>query len=91
MIIKDKTIYLNYVNDVKSKIANILKNIEQASLTDTTKEKIRINCLKIDAITSLIELHANSPRLIPNIEWLGWQKDIDDLFNEMLLSKRMLE
>lgn len=91
-IIKDKTKYLNYVNDIESKVNNIWNIAKNTPLSDNLKGQIQTIYDRILSRTSLVELKVNEETgLIPNCEWIGWQKEIDDLFGELTVLSKQIE
>ena len=83
MIIKDETIYLNYTKEVRSKVENLCAKIPFAT-SQSLKQDIEKTRVKIFAKISLIEVLAlKEVGLIPNTDWMHYQKEIDELLKEL--------
>ena len=83
MIVKDKSIYLNYVKDIEEKIKKLCSNVSFVTMPDTLKqdpEKVRV---KISAKLALLTQKANQPELIPNAEWVNFKQEINALYQEL--------
>ncbi|MBO4738675.1 MAG: hypothetical protein J5606_03840 [Bacteroidales bacterium] len=83
MIIKDERIYLNYTKDIRSKVENLCTKIPLATPQSLKQdiEKIRVT---IFAKIGLIEIKALPEfGLIPNSDWVRYQKEIDELLKEL--------
>ncbi len=84
MIIKDKSIYLNYVKDIENKVNDICKKISLATMQGPIKQDIEKTRIKILGKVFLIKNLANQETgLIPNSDWLQYQKDIDTLYKQL--------
>lgn len=84
MIIKDKSIYLDYVEDIENKMKNLCKNISSATMQDSLKqdiEKTRVDILaKIFLIRNLAEQETG---FIPNIDLVRYKKEINELYEHL--------
>ena len=82
MIIKDKSIYLDYTKDIATKVNALCAKIPTEQSTHRQDiEKIRA---KISAKILLItELANQKVGLIPNSDWMQYKKEIDSLYNQL--------
>lgn len=77
---KNKSIYLNYVKDIETKVTDIYAKLKSVFIINTQKQSIEKQRDDIFAKTSLLTLRANQDALIPNAEWIAFKKEIDDLY-----------
>lgn len=84
MIIKDKSIYLNYAKDIETKVNNLCAKISLTTIHEPLKQEIEKVRVKILANVFLIkDLATQETGLIPNADWIQYQKDIDALYKHL--------
>lgn len=79
MIKKDKSVYLDYIKDIETKVNTLCAKVAPGA-TSKDIEKLRI---KIAAKTTFLTQKANSDRLIPNADWVNFKEEIDVLYQEL--------
>lgn len=79
MIKKDKSVYLDYVQDIKTKVDGLCAKVAPGTASKDI-EKLRV---KIVAKTTLLTQKANSDKLIPNADWVKFKQEIDSLYQEL--------
>ncbi|MDW3024560.1 MAG: hypothetical protein R8N50_02630 [Alphaproteobacteria bacterium] len=87
MILKDKSIYLNYAKDIETKVNNLCAKISLTTMQGPLKQEIEKIHVKILAKVFLIKDSATQETgLIPNSDWIQYQKDIDTLYKQLSYS-----
>jgi len=82
MIVKDISVYLDYVADINKKVNDLYAKI--SSVTEHKKTDIDALRVKILAKTNLITMLANQEvGLIPHSDWVQYQSDIDKWLTEL--------
>lgn len=79
MIKKDKSVYLDYIQDIKTKVDGLCAKIAPNAMSKDI-EKIRV---KISGKLALLTQKAKSDTLIPNADWVKFKQDIDALYQEL--------
>ena len=79
MIKKDKSVYLDYVQDIKTKVDGLCAKVAPGAASKDI-EKLRV---KIAAKTTLLTQKANQDGLIPNADWVKFKQEIDALYQEL--------
>lgn len=84
MIIKDETVYLNYIKDIENKVDNLRKNISYIPLSDTQRQSIEKICTQIFSQTALLSIRAKSKSgLILNSDWLRFKQETNGLYEQL--------
>lgn len=84
MIVTDKSVYLNYVNDIENKVKSLCSNVSFAAMQDTLKQDIEKTRVQIMSKVFLIKNLVNQKTgLIPNSDWVQYQKDINALYKQL--------
>jgi hypothetical protein len=84
MIVKDKSVYLNYVKDIENKVKSLCSNVSFATMQDKLKQDIEKTRVQIMSKVFLIKNLANQETgLIPNSDWVQYQKEIDSLYQNL--------
>ena len=84
MIFKDKSVYLNYAKDIENKVNNLCAKVSLTTMQNPLKQEIEKIRVKILAKVFLIKNLANQETgLIPNSDWIQYQKDIDTLYKQL--------
>lgn len=84
MIIKDDSVYLDYVKDIETKVNNLFKGIAAIAMSDAERQKIDEIRVKIFGKTSMVRmLVSQKTGLIPNADWIKYKVDIDALYRDL--------
>lgn len=84
MIIKDKSVYLNYIQDIENKVNGLCKSISVIPLLDAQKQSIEKICAQIFSKTALLSMRAKSKTgLISNSDWVCFKQEIDGLYEQL--------
>lgn len=82
MIIKDETVYLNYIQDIENKVNNLCKNISHIPLSDAQRQSIEKICTRIFSQTALLSTRAKLG-LILNSDWIQFKQEINGLYEQL--------
>ena len=84
MIIQDKTIYKNYVQEMTQKVQTLMKQVSESQIPKTAKRDINKQYIKLSAKIALLEVKSENQHTI--ISQLTWEKskiEIDFLYTEL--------
>ena len=84
MNIKDKSVYLNYIQDIENKINNLCTGANLAMLSDAQKQSVEKIRTQIMAKAALFSIRATSKTgLIPHADWILFKQEIDGLCKQL--------
>jgi len=84
MIIKDKTTYLNYIQDVENKVKKLYNNIGLVPLSDVQRQSIEKICAQIFSKTALLSIRVTATTgFIPNSDWIQFKQEVNGLYEQL--------
>lgn len=84
MIVKDTSIYLDYVRGIETKVNNLCDSIAAIPISDMHKQSIEKQRMQIFAKIALLAHKAKCEiGFIPHFQWIQLQQEINDLYTQL--------